>query len=109
MTWEWSHTDEAYANVRAQILAQDTEWLRVCWAEVKARVPDEDSEDGFDQEKYAEALIKAAALPDDLLADDIERFASEQALCTNGGWEAWCCPWGCHSVTFDPVEAKGAG
>ena len=108
MTWEWSHTNEAYDNVRAQIYARPTEWLRECWAEIKARTVADDGcdEDGFNNLRYDNALVEAATLPDDTLADDIERFASEQRRCTNGGWRAHCCPWGCHDVPFDPVETE---
>ena len=33
MTWEWSHTDEAYAAVHEQLLAKPREWLIEVYAE----------------------------------------------------------------------------
>ncbi len=35
-------------------------------------------------------------------ADAIWQYASEDLrTCDNGGYNAWMCPWGCHTVSFD--------
>ena len=104
MVWEWSHTAEAYENARQQIAAQDRDWLAVCWAEIQARGSREDYPDGFNSEAYETALKHSASLASDDLADAIWDFSADQRDCTNGGWAAHCCPWGCHTVPFDPVE-----
>ena len=106
MTWGWSHTQEAYANAEAQVRAKDRDWLVVCWAEIQARRPyPEDSamDDAFNQDLYAKATNDAEEMDDDALADAIWEFAREIQRCDNGGFNAHCCPWGCHTVPFDPV------
>jgi len=127
MTWEWSHTGEAYAAVDANIHDQPREWLTVVFAEWQAYAsvpqhntpgssasdaPDDDgvNRDPFTNGVYEKALELANTLPDDVLADDISEKTSEQALCTNGGWQAHCCPYGCgcHMVPFDHGEEDEA-
>jgi hypothetical protein len=39
MAWSWSHTGEAYENVKANIEAKPREWLEVVWAEWVAAIP----------------------------------------------------------------------
>ncbi len=102
MTWGWSHTAEGQANARAQVQAKDREWLTVCWAEIQAQ----DSLGEFNEALYATALNDAEALPDDVLATAIWDFMEEQSLCDNGGFNAHCCPFGCHTVPFDPVPQE---
>jgi hypothetical protein len=60
----------------------DDAWL-VKWREVYTKVRDQH-------------------IPPVLLVDKIWRRAREQALCEDGGWEAWMCPYGCapHRVPF---------
>jgi hypothetical protein len=97
MTWEWSHSVEAYEAARENVKAKDREWLEVVWAEWEASTPESDE---MDIGKYDEKLAKR--LPEDILTDAIWEKMQEQALCTNGRWEAWCCPFGCgcHMVSF---------
>jgi hypothetical protein len=107
MAWSWSHTVEAYDNLHHNLHQQDSEWLRICYAEWEARKkqkPDEYREAEFSKYKYRITLNRAAKLPDDILADAIYEMAEEQALCTSGGHEAHCCPWGCHMLPFDKLE-----
>jgi hypothetical protein len=40
----------------------------------------------------------------DILSELIWELAEGQRTCTNGGWEAWVCPFGCHTVPFGPPE-----
>lgn len=102
MAWSWSHTNEAYQYAREQVAAQERDWLETVYAEWKASHGD----DNLNEEAYKEHLEKAKQLPDDILADFIWEKMEEQATCTNGGWEAWCCPFGCgcHMVPFSEEE-----
>jgi hypothetical protein len=112
MAWSWSHAAEAYAYAQEQVQKQDRSWLEVVFAEWRAG-----QEKGgvinpvstnFHQRKYDRALKYAKALPpglgDEVLAEFVWEKMSEFATCTNGGWEAWCCPFGCmsHMVPFSP-------
>ncbi len=104
MSWEWSHTVEAYSYAQEQVQKQERSWLEVVFAEWEALDSREDFEDGFNEEKYNAALLHAKELPDDVLADFIWEKMEALATCTNGGWEAHCCPFGCgcHMVPFGP-------
>ena len=122
MAWSWSHTNEAYAAVEANIRAQSREWLEEVWAEwvaarghtdnPKARPWNETfwSEIHFfaqlDLRRYHLAIVRAKRKSSKELADFIWEKTQKLATCTNGGWEAWCCPFGrqCHMVPFDTQE-----
>ena len=118
MAWSWSHTNEAYSNAYQNVQNKDREWLEVCYAEWHAAEPyDEDSAmageldpNSFNEEKYNEALedVHENEIPNDVLADYIWERMSEAATCDNGGFNAWACPSGCHTVSFDleKVEAE---
>ena len=103
MAWSWSHTDGAYINARENLNNLDREKLEVIFAEWKGK---QAKWDNLHKHKYEKALVKAKTLPDDVLADFIWDKMEEQALCTNGGHEAHCCPFGCgcHMVSFSPEE-----
>src|SRR4051794_20203960 len=105
MTWEWSHTTEAYMAVRTNIENQPREWLEVVWAEWVALTPDPDDRwhDRMDLRRYAKACVRAKSKAREYLVEFIQRKTEELRLCTNGGWEAHCCPFGCgcHMVPFD--------
>jgi hypothetical protein len=81
--------------------------LEVIYAEWIAHRPD-DGPEHFDQKAYAKALVEAGNLPDDTLADFVWEKAEELATCTNGGWEAYVCPFGCgpHTVPFSAPQAE---
>ena len=117
MAWEWSHTDDAYQSVHEQIMqkADDAnngdreaqEWLLVVWAEWKA----ENwrawrCSHSFDMRRYQSALRRAYRIATSegwhQLAEDIWENAQEYRTCTNGGWEAYVCPSGCHLIPFTP-------
>lgn len=111
MTWSWSHSSEAYENFRAQIHAQPREWLVEVFAEWKARGNQDDEEDeGNFSQKFAAGQAEALDMADDVIADSIYDWSSEQANCTNGGWQGWACPYGCgcHLLPFDPVEEESS-
>jgi hypothetical protein len=105
MAWSWSHSQEAYCDARDNVGRKSREWLEVCYAEWWAAGSNDCGYvDGtaFDEGIYNVVLIEAKTLPDDVLADHIWDQMQEQATCDNGGWNAWCCPSGCHTVSFSP-------
>lgn len=111
MSWSWSHTAEAYENARENLGRMAYQTLQIIWAEWEAFEPSRDepgrqfdssSSSQLNEAKYKAALETAKTLPKDVLAEAIWDKASELATCTNGGWEAWLCPFGCgcHMVSF---------
>lgn len=112
MTWNWSHTQEAYNNVYYNISQLPLETLREIAAEIKtyqdmlAQRPGRvieglsDRENLWHPELYDSYLEKVSNLPADILVDFIYEFAEEQAECSNGGHEAYVCPYNCHKVSF---------
>ena len=125
MAWEWSHTQEAYEYVRCRLYKMAKAKLHVIWAEWKtyhhaqevaqAEAEAEGEElllpsDDFDQDYYKTQLKEARQVSKKVgtepLADDIWNWASNFATCTNGGHQAWMCPYGCdpHMVPFGPKE-----
>ncbi|MDA9856614.1 hypothetical protein N9D23_00715 [Rubripirellula sp.] len=120
MAWSWSHTNEAYAAVEEQLNSkadeanngdiEDVEWLVVVWSEFVASNWREDRvTTDLNLRKYASAMARAKRQGEELgyekLANDIWNWSSELATCTNGGWDAWCCPFGCHLLPFS-VQAQ---
>lgn len=103
MAWSWSHTNEAYAAAEQNVRNQDREWLEIVYGEWHAAELDDDGEldiNSFNEEQYNEALAEAKELADDVLADYIWERMSDAATCDNGGFNAWACPSGCHTVSF---------
>ena len=98
MSWEWSHTNEAYRDAELNLQDMPIDELRIIWAEWYAR-------DGssLDDDKYYEALELAKDMCAASLTAIIWDNASEQRTCDNGGFNAWLCPFGCgpHLVAFD--------
>ena len=109
MAWEWSHTPEAYTNAyeqtkrlpRATLLTILREWS----------YDDRDKANRLPKRAISEKTGRARGfrrpaglwrLDRDTLADLVWQRAEEQRRCTNGGWEAYLCPEGCHRVPFDP-------
>ena len=109
MAWSWSHTTEAYVHAAEQVHHLSKKTLVVIYAEWKTHRPDEGPEH-FDQAAYDTALKDARKLAHDILAEAVWEKAEAQALCTNGGWEAWLCPFGCccHMVPFSPPKQNAA-
>jgi hypothetical protein len=100
MVWEWSHTQEAYDNVRANIQLQPKEWLWVVYAEW---LTFEKCGDKFDEDFYDRELALATERDSESLAEEIWEKVDRLRSCENGGFEAWGCPYGCgcHLVSFD--------
>src|SRR5262245_48025360 len=98
MAWEWSHTPEAYSDAYENLGKLPHGELAVIWAEWRAW----DGNSFAPQLKrgYKSRLREAKRLPADILADSIWEKAEELRTCENGGWDAWVCPFGCHTVPF---------
>lgn len=119
MAWSWSHTQEAYNAVENQInrkaeKAQDgerdeQEWLVVVSSEIDMN--GDSSAYPVWNKKYKKALVHNTRLAIkegwQTLATKIWDFAQEHATCDNGGFNAWVCPDGCHTLPFtDPEESE---
>lgn len=103
MAWSWSHTNEAYANAQANLEELPLETLRVIEAEWRSLRIHDTGGDRFSLAKYQKAVkvIERENEYAEYLAVEIWEKASEQATCDNGGFNAWMCPFGCHTVPFD--------
>ncbi len=111
MAWSWSHSQEAYANAQANLEDLPREVREVIYAEWRAvqtrKKTDYNDHDHFDERRYQRALawVKTSDDADDTAINEFIWIKAEaQATCTNGGWEAWLCPYGCHLVSFDRVR-----
>lgn len=51
-------------------------------------------------DSYLEMFNNLTSFPANVLVDYVYKFASEQAECTDGGYEVYVCPYGCHLVSF---------
>ena len=105
MTWGWSHTAEAYANAQRQVESKDRRWLVEVWAEIQAAVPaaEDWQEPEYSDSRFERAKNDAEEISNEGLASAIWEWASEDRTCDNGGFNAHCCPWGCHTVPFDAI------
>ena len=101
MVWEWSHTEEAISTARENLENKDRKWLEVVYAEWFTAK-------NFSDKKYEKGLKEAKKLDTEALIDYIWEKMSELRNCTNGGWEAWACPFGClcHMISFSPEESE---
>ena len=103
MAWSWSHTTEAHGNAEQNLRSLPADELRTIygeWFSYRPGTPDADYE-GFVVSLYDQGLDEAETLSDDVLADVIWDRAAGIATCDNGGFNAWVCPYGCHTVSFD--------
>ena len=110
MSWEWSHTQEAYENVRKNIyykVEREREEMEEVWGEWYAYFLEEYMDVPFLDSIKAGMKI-AEGLSDYDLAERIWVLSDNQATCENGGFEAWICPYGCgcHMVPFDLIEEE---
>lgn len=109
MAWSWSHTNEAYAYARTELLDLSRETLLEILAEWRMhdKHPENDA-------AWPDQWPKALAFVNQLhgeeshadLAEQVWDRANEQRTCDNGGWNAWMCPYGCwpHCVDFGPDD-----
>jgi hypothetical protein len=110
MAWEWSHTQEAYNNAKRNMEALDratreviaAEWMGTpsYWHKTADGVFRYDT--NLDLKRYYKALCRVKRWTDKKMNEFIWKNMEELATCTNGGWEAYCCPHGCgcHMVSF---------
>jgi hypothetical protein len=106
MAWEWSHTQEAYANAESNLHNLKDSEIVMIFAEWCALDSREDYAGGFNPVKYIRGMMKAVHSirkydRESMLDSVIWEKSSEQATCDNGGFNAWVCPYGCHRVSFD--------
>lgn len=108
MAWSWSHTHEAYENAYANLSDLDRDDLKIIFAEWRAAqgkhgvISDFNPE--FNQKKYDRALKYADTLDNSAMIEFIWEHAESFATCDNGGFNAYVCPHGCHTVSFDRVD-----
>jgi hypothetical protein len=115
MTWNWNHTPEAYDNVYYNISQLPLEILIEIAAEITTYtmvtefnnklffyLEENNNSTNWNKELYTKFLTNTKFNESNkhYLVDFIFKFASEQAECTNGGHEAFVCPYGCHLVSF---------
>lgn len=114
MVWSWSHTQAAYDDLQETIAAQSREWLEEVYAEWKSSPGGHFAEGArsfsidLDDRMYQRALCAARYIDAGLLAERIYAWAERASNCTNGGWEAWCCPHGCgcHTLAWDAYKEE---
>ena len=95
MTWGWSHTEEAYIMAYRNLADKDREWLVIAAAEIMST-----DDEGFHDEIYKQNLETINSWAGDAIVDYIWSWAQEDRTCDNGGWNAYMCPEGCHTVPF---------
>ena len=104
MAWEWSHTQEAYDNAKLNIEDLDVDTLAVVVAEIAGKDFEDNSEElenFYTSGPYEKALKEAKEKSQEELATKVWAFAEEYSTCDNGGFNAYICPYGCHTVSFD--------
>jgi len=111
MSWEWSHSPEAYEVARRNLYAKPIEDLQVIWAEIESSSKDDEgfyitNTSGLDLDLYKEKLDESKAIAKDDLAYRIWAFMEQFRTSDNGGFNAWCCPYGCHTVSMDERKRK---
>ena len=106
MAWEWSHTAEAMDHAlteaenlpRRELLTIVREWA--CYDREKRAERDP----GYRFPRTVRGQFRLPAgvrqLHQDTLADIVKGRMVDYATCDNGGHHAWCCPYGCHTVSF---------
>lgn len=108
MAWNWSHTQQAYDNAYKNLSELPNDDLIIIWSEIKSYNLNEYNLISFDEDLYNEKIKECKQIINNLsgnmepIIDDIWQFASEELrTCDNGGFNAWLCPYGCHTVSFD--------
>jgi hypothetical protein len=114
--WGWSHTPDAYENARTNMRDWTTDQLHEIYREwiMKDKGKHVLDYDPGRKAPYPDIKLPTTAdgtpLADDLIADYIWERAEKQALCDDGGAEAWVCPFGCHTVPFElNIQSSATG
>ena len=107
MSWEWSHTHEAYDIAKQNLELLSKEKLVEIYGEWTAY--DAEGSHGVDWSlAYAQNTATAENLSHDCLVEYIWDRAVDYRTCTNGGHNAYVCPdgCGCHLVSFSTPEEQ---
>lgn len=97
MAWEWSHTDEAYAYAREHVSRLSKGTLLTVLREWAYQDRETAGRPGSFRLPAGVRRLNQSTL-----ADLVWDRAEEYHTCSNGGWEAYVCPDGCHTVPFGP-------
>jgi len=105
MAWSWSYSDEGLSAIMAGIENLPLDDLITCYAEFEAYRLRNRSNVKFDFNRtaYRRGLHQARLIADtgeDILVSAIQSRAEELATSDNGGWNAYVCPYGCHTVNL---------
>ena len=113
MAWGWGHTPEAYSAAYNNLHSLDRDTLCIIMAEWDMEIFNEGEYDKYDERL---AFLTGDELETcETLADKIWLQCSEEQkingtwygrTCDNGGFNAWVCPHGCHTVSFDDEEEE---
>jgi len=110
MAWEWSHSPEAYTNVRDNLELLTKEILIECLAEFREKELGDADDDrelyGDDYNDFVRELTEDKFHTCESLARELWPKVEELATCDNGGFDSWICPDGCggHKVSFSSAE-----
>jgi len=120
MAWEWSHASEAYSDAYAQVQRLPRADLLTILREWAYEDREKSGRLRFPNGKQVwtdargRSRVRGFRLPNgirrlsqDVLADLVWQRAEEHRTCTNGGWNAYLCPDGCHTVPFEPIAGEG--
>ena len=106
MAWSWSHTQEGIDNAERNLGDKPRAWLEEVYCEWRCRCMDEEPEDDCRKVRaLAESL--AHSMTEDQLVEFIWSRMKGERTCTNGGHEAFACPYGCHAVPFNREPKAG--
>ena len=102
MSWEWSHTQEAYEHARENLEKLPHSELAIIHAEIQATRHDTryTGFPQFNRNRYNKCLEYAKLFTCEQLIEYIWEYAEQYRTCTNGGHMAHVCPYGCHTVSF---------
>jgi hypothetical protein len=124
MSWEWSHTSEAYENARHNLTRLKVKTLVEIFSEWKVwdiEQADKAKHDAWlkggqegpepedtviTSDTYAAFGKEGRAISRKMGRENLEDYVwermSDYATCDNGGHDAHCCPYacGCHKVSF---------
>lgn len=106
MTWGWDHCNRSYRNAKANLFDLCHETLAVIYAEIKACHTSSSGENELDVPEYSDELLLARDIPSSSLVDFIWESMDSRRLCDEGGFNAYCCPYGCHTVSFERRETE---
>lgn len=111
---------EVYAEWKSHFILEAERSFRERLGEIEIDLPDgvgieipeelttSPYEDGRHDKARQWALDNLASdyVERDDVVEQIWEWASNNALCDNGGYRAWMCPDGCHTVPFDLEESE---